>query len=429
MLIYYVACIILTAVGLTYSSARRIGGDALSVPRSGVHQGGVDDSSNRESLGCEQEPQVPDERRMRIPFQPVVLGFQDLSYEVKASTSNDRIMLLKSVNGIFHPGRMTALMGVSGAGKTTLLDVIALRKRSGTISGSIFLNGWPQDEVSFRRCSGYVEQFDEQSPELTVLEAVLFSARLRLDPEVVKTDEEKVVFCRTVLRDVELDSLAHTLVGTEEGGGLSYEQKKRLSIAVELVAAPSLLFLDEPTSGLGARSALLICRLLRRISNQNRTVVATIHQPSSAVFELFDDLLLLRKGGSVTYHGPLGMDSKTLIDYFESNGAKKIELGDNPANWILRVLQDDRLGELDQVYSRSREFKKVETELSELCRDLNPAERISFGNKFATTYVYRQLEINKRLRTIVSACNADSCNLMSTCPLIFDTLNTMLRSC
>jgi ABC-type multidrug transport system ATPase subunit len=123
------------------------------------------------------------------------------------------------------------------------MDVIALRKNTGTVSGSVYLNGWSQDATSFRRCSGYVEQFDIQSPELTVLETVLFSARMRLDPRIVRTEDMVLAYCKQVLADVELDALAHSLVGTENGSGLSFEQKKRLSIAVELAASPSVLFL------------------------------------------------------------------------------------------------------------------------------------------------------------------------------------------
>jgi ABC-type multidrug transport system ATPase subunit len=124
-------------------------------------------------------------------------------------------------------------------------DVIALRKRSGTITGEVLVNGWPQERISFRRASGYVEQFDVQTPELTVRETVLFSAKLRLDPEYVETDEKVISFVDGVIKAVELTSLANILVGTDEGHGLSFEEKKRLSIAVELAASPSLLFLDE----------------------------------------------------------------------------------------------------------------------------------------------------------------------------------------
>jgi len=125
------------------------------------------------------------------------------------------------------------------------MDVIALRKRSGIITGDVRLNGYLQDPITFRRCSGYVEQFDVQSPELTVRETVLFSARLRLDPTAVESDEQKQAFVDQILDDVELSELANALVGSSEQGGLSFEQKKRLSIAVEIAAAPSIIFLDE----------------------------------------------------------------------------------------------------------------------------------------------------------------------------------------
>ncbi len=162
------------------------------------------------------------------------------------------------------------------------------------------------------------------------------------------------------------------------------------------------LLRDEPTSGLDARSALLIVRLLRRIANQKRTIVATIHQPSSAVFELFDDLLLLKKGGEMTYHGPLGDDSRNVIDYFECEGAVPIELGDNPANWILRVMQDEDLGDLAQIYKASEPFNAISQEIDDLTRDANPEHRIQYDSKFATSYLYRQHHVNKRLSTIVS---------------------------
>jgi ABC-type multidrug transport system ATPase subunit len=193
-------------------------------------------------------------------------------------TASDLCIAVQENNLDGTYGLLLLLMGKPTYFYSNLLlqDVIALRKRSGTISGNIFLNGWEQDPISFRRCSGYVEQFDVQSPELTVRETVLFSARLRLDPNIVKTDEERYTFVDQILQDMELSDLENALVGTEEDVGLSFEQKKRLSIAVELAASPSVLFLDEPTSGLDARSALLVVRLLRKISDSGRTCVATV---------------------------------------------------------------------------------------------------------------------------------------------------------
>lgn len=141
-------------------------------------------------------------------------------------------------------------MGSSGAGKTTLMDVLSLRKASGEVTGDIRVNGHPQESNSFRRMTGYVEQFDTQSPQLTIRETVEFSAKMRLDESIPV--ETKLKFVDHVLKMIELDKIANFLVG-DDTGGLSFEQKKRLSIAVELASNPSCIFLDEPTSGLDAR--------------------------------------------------------------------------------------------------------------------------------------------------------------------------------
>ena len=128
--------------------------------------------------------------------------------------------------------------------------MIALRKTSGTITGDVRLNGFPQERISFLRSSGYVEQFDIQQPELTVAETVRFSARLRLDPNnsATSTEEGKQAFVEKVLEMMELTNNANDQVGSFEEGGLTFEQRKRLAIAVELAASPSVIFLDEPTS-------------------------------------------------------------------------------------------------------------------------------------------------------------------------------------
>ena len=136
---------------------------------------------------------------------------------------------------------MTALMGSSGAGKTTLMDVLSLRKTSGEIEGEVWLNGHPQEEESFRRCTGYVEQFDEQSEQLTVRETVEFSALLRLDEHDEAVNSESMSrFVDMTLDMLELTRIQTLQVGTDETGGLSFEQKKRLSIAVELYVVSRL---------------------------------------------------------------------------------------------------------------------------------------------------------------------------------------------
>jgi len=354
---------------------------------------------------------------VNISFKPITLSFEDICYDVKTSTGDEDLRLLHNVNGYFKAGRMCALMGESGAGKTTLMDVIAMRKNSGIISGDIRVNGFPQDKKSFRRCSGYVEQFDIQSPQLTVRETILFSARLRLDANKVNTNEEKEKFCDTVIKTLELTPLAHCLVGSDEEGGLSFEQKKRLSIAVELAASPSILFLDEPTTGLDARSASLVIKLLRKITDQGRTICATIHQPSSAVFDMFDDLLLLKKGGLSVYYGELGFQSRTLIKYFKGHGATKIKPGDNPANWMLRVMQESET-DFAEIYLQNPEYAKLKKEI-EAARAEPPKElEITYSTEFAVPTSERQKLMNRRLITIYWRSPAYNYSRLMVCIVI-----------
>lgn len=206
-------------------------------------------------------------------------------------------------------------MGSSGAGKTTLLDVLAGRKNQGVIQGEIFVNGVPKNDNHFRRIMGYVEQFDSLSQRATARENIQFSAALRLAANI--TEEQREQWVDSVLEMLELSPLANTLVGTIESGGMSFEQRKRVSIGIELAANPAILFLDEPTTGLDSRAAQVIIRNIRNIAASGRTVICTIHQPSTPIFFAFDSLLLLRKGGQTVYFGELGKECQNLIDFME----------------------------------------------------------------------------------------------------------------
>jgi ABC-type multidrug transport system ATPase subunit len=265
---------------------------------------------------------------------PVVLAFHDLWYSVPlpGSDNHEEIDLLKGVSGFALPGTMTALMGSSGAGKTTLMDVIAGRKTGGRIRGKILLNGHPATDLAVRRCTGYCEQMDIHSDSATVREALTFSAFLRQDARI--SDADKRASVRECIELLELEPIADKIIR-----GSSTEQMKRITIGVELAAQPSVLFMDEPTSGLDARSAKLIMNGVRKIANTGRTVICTIHQPSTEVFNLFDSLLLLRRGGRMVFFGELGADSRKLIDYFESvPGVSPIKPGYNPATWMLECI-------------------------------------------------------------------------------------------
>ncbi len=228
-------------------------------------------------------------------------------------------------------------MGSSGAGKTTLLDVLSGRKNTGKITGDIFISGKPLDKKLFRKSMGYVEQFDTLAPHDTAREAVEFSAALRLPNET--TAELRAQWVTTVLTLLELMPLEHTMVGSAISGGMSFEQKKRVSIAVELAANPAILFLDEPTTGLDSRSAQIIMRSIQRVAASGRSIVCTIHQPSAVIFDAFDSLLLLKRGGQTVFFGELGHHSAQLIAYFESiPGVAPKPPASNPATWMLEVI-------------------------------------------------------------------------------------------
>ncbi|CAN1258329.1 Pleiotropic drug resistance protein 2 [Linum perenne] len=199
--------------------------------------------------------------------------------------------------------------------KTTLMDVLAGRKTGGLIEGTINISGYPKNQQTFARISGYCEQNDIHSPRITVYESLLHSAWLRLSKDVSKQDRQ--MFIEEVMELIELGPLRNSIVGLPGVNGLSTEQRKRLTIAVELVANPSIIFMDEPTSGLDARAAAIVMRTVRNTVDTGRTVVCTIHQPSIDIFESFDELLLMKRGGQMTYAGSLGRHSHKLIEYFE----------------------------------------------------------------------------------------------------------------
>ncbi|KAI7748945.1 hypothetical protein M8C21_011098, partial [Ambrosia artemisiifolia] len=298
------------------------------------------------------------ERRMVLPFQPLTLVFNhinyyiDTPYEMKAKGMKDnRLQLLKDVSGAFRPGILTALIGVSGAGKTTLMDVLAGRKTGGYTEGDIFISGYPKNQSTFARVSGYCEQIDIHSPNVTVYESLLYSAWLRLPSDV--NARTRKIFVDELMELVELQPLRNGIVGLPGVNGLTIEQRKRFTIAVELVANPSIIFMDEPTSGLDARSAAIVMRTVRNTVDTGRTVVCTIHQPSIDIFESFDELLLMKIGGQIIYAGPLGHQSHKLVEHFEAiPGVPKIKNGYNPATWVLEVTSSSAEIQLNVDYAQ-----------------------------------------------------------------------------
>ncbi|XP_050239621.1 ABC transporter G family member 31 isoform X2 [Quercus robur] len=329
---------------------------------------------------------------MILPFQPLTMTFLNVNYFVDIPKEmkmkgipEKKLQLLSNVSGVFSPGVLTALVGSSGAGKTTLMDVLAGRKTGGYIEGDIKISGYPKEQRTFARISGYVEQNDIHSPQVTVEESLWFSSSLRLPKEV--SIEKKHEFVEQVMRLIELDTIRHALVGLPGSSGLSTEQRKRLTIAVELVANPSIIFMDEPTSGLDARAAAIVMRTVRNTVDTGRTVVCTIHQPSIDIFEAFDELLLMKRGGRVIYGGKLGVHSQIMIDYFQGiNGIPPIHSGYNPATWMLEVTTptaEERIGEdFADIYRNSEQYRDVEASI----KHFSVAPTGSEPLKFPSTY-------------------------------------------
>lgn len=220
-------------------------------------------------------------------------------------------------------------------GKTTLLNTLAQRIHFGVVSGTFLVDGVTLPR-SFQRSSGFAEQMDVHLPTATVREAFRFSAKLRQPREVPLS--EKYEYVETIIKLLEMEDIAGATIG-HIGSGLNQEQRKRLTIGVELASKPELLlFLDEPTSGLDSGAAFNIVRFLRKLVDAGQAVLCTIHQPSAVLFEEFDDLILLKSGGRLVYHGDLGKDSRHLIDYFEQNGSRRIKNTENPAEAMLEVI-------------------------------------------------------------------------------------------
>ncbi|KAI6897200.1 pleiotropic drug resistance protein, ABC superfamily, partial [Hortaea werneckii] len=215
-----------------------------------------------------------------VAKQSSIFHWEDVCYSVKIKDETRRI--LDHVDGWIKPGTLTALMGVSGAGKTTLLDVLASRTTVGVISRSMLVDG-SERHSSFQRMTGYVQQQDLHVHTSTVREALEFSAVLRQSAEY--THEGKVQYVDKVIDLLGMQAYADAVVGTP-GSGLNVEQRKRLTIGVELAARPKLLFfLDEPTSGLDSQTSWNICDLMRNLTQNGQAIFCTIHQPSAVLFQ------------------------------------------------------------------------------------------------------------------------------------------------
>jgi ABC-type multidrug transport system ATPase subunit/ABC-type multidrug transport system permease subunit len=273
--------------------------------------------------------------------------------------------ILEKVSGSIRPSGLCAIMGPSGAGKSTLLNIIAGRLRSqgqAKVGGSIFVDCEKIVPFKFRKQIAYVMQEDALFATQTPREAFDFSAALRLPSTVSMAERKQLV--NSLLEDLALTKCADTLIGSVLLPGISGGEKKRTAIGVELISNPDILFLDEPTSGLDSFSAFQVVNILKKLCATGKTIITTIHQPSSEIFQQFDEVLLLARG-RIVYNGP----RKSMTEYFEKENYVCPERT-NPADFVMFFMQQataKRVQELAKLWD-SWSLDHVEMQENKLSR-------------------------------------------------------------
>eukprot|EP00008_Paramoeba_atlantica_P014857 CAMPEP_0201478294 /NCGR_PEP_ID=MMETSP0151_2-20130828/3180_1 /ASSEMBLY_ACC=CAM_ASM_000257 /TAXON_ID=200890 /ORGANISM="Paramoeba atlantica, Strain 621/1 / CCAP 1560/9" /LENGTH=481 /DNA_ID=CAMNT_0047859339 /DNA_START=56 /DNA_END=1502 /DNA_ORIENTATION=- len=286
-----------------------------------------------------------DEKKLFISasHEPVLLTWKNVSCTIRDSSGppwrreHQDKEVLHDISGFAKPGTLTAIIGSSGAGKSTLLDILSGRKNIGKIDGDILMNGQPRGK-SFKRFSAYVTQEDILMPTLTVEETLMFNVRLKLERDKAKQNREKTRDVRVdeMIEELGLQKVRQDRVGDENVRGISGGEKKRLCIGCEMIADPSLMFLDEPTTGLDAFNSQQVVYTLKKLARAGRTVICTLHQPRSSIFEMFDYLCCLSEGKTV-YFGP----ASEAISYFETEVGQNCSQFYNPADFIIDLALED----------------------------------------------------------------------------------------
>ena len=314
--------------------------------------------------------------------EPLDLVFKNLTYIVKDKRESKKQKkeikktILNDLTGYFIHGRLTAIMGPSGAGKTSLMEVISNQSKTGEVRGKLYLNGNPVDIEIIKKISGFVFQDDVILRTMTVSEALYMSALLKL-PETI-SKEEKLNIVNEMISILHLEKCKDTIVGDSIIKGISGGERKRLSVGMEMIMNPSIIFLDEPTSGLDTYTAYSLVKSLKNITNTGRTVVATIHQPSSDLLRLFDDLIILNHG-KIIYQGEVN----NLVNYFSNLGYKCPEYT-NPSDYLFMTIlnplhlqnnndekNDFSLEKKNQFFLDSYINSGMEKNINDKCEEIN----------------------------------------------------------
>jgi ABC-type multidrug transport system ATPase subunit/ABC-type multidrug transport system permease subunit len=309
----------------------------------------------------------------------LTVEYSDVEFFIRSKDKKGPISrtILHNISGTIEAGKLTAIIGPSGCGKSTLLNVLSGRMApdsvpNSTLKAAVSLNGCIIDPVEYKQRFAYVMAEDSLYATTTPREAFQFVCKLRC-PHL--NEEQRNERTEWMIETLGLQSCADTYIGNPLIKGVSTGEKKRTAVGIELLPNPDVCFLDEPTTGLDSFTALELIRMTRKFADSGKTVVCVIHQPSSEVFELFDNVICMSKG-YVVYHGPVAK----LTDYFGARGYK-CPADYNPSDYVMYVLQtisDEELEKLASSWKDKEQAAKNEIEVSRAERrklELKPIRR------------------------------------------------------
>ncbi|KAL2462350.1 ABC transporter G family member 19 [Abeliophyllum distichum] len=302
----------------------------------------TDTSKSLESLLDIDKAAQANKNMIRQPTRKHVPGhgleFNNLSYCIIKKQKKDGVLiqkeiyLLNDISGQAMRGEVMAIMGPSGAGKSTFLDALAGRISQGSLQGSVTIDGKPVTTSYMKMISSYVMQDDQLFPMLTVYETFMFAAEVRLPPYISTAEKKKRVF--ELIDQLGLTSAMHTYIGNDGTRGVSGGERRRVSIGIDIIHKPSLLFLDEPTSGLDSTSAFSVVEKVKDIARSGSIVLMTIHQPSFRIQMLLDHITVLARGRLVY------MGSPTALPGYLTGFGRPVPDGENSLEYLLDVIKE-----------------------------------------------------------------------------------------
>ncbi|OAP02416.1 ABCG27 [Arabidopsis thaliana] len=336
------------------------------------------------------------------PTFPIYLKFIDITYKVttKGMTSSSEKSILNGISGSAYPGELLALMGPSGSGKTTLLNALGGRFNQQNIGGSVSYNDKPYSKHLKTRI-GFVTQDDVLFPHLTVKETLTYTALLRL-PKTL-TEQEKEQRAASVIQELGLERCQDTMIGGSFVRGVSGGERKRVCIGNEIMTNPSLLLLDEPTSSLDSTTALKIVQMLHCIAKAGKTIVTTIHQPSSRLFHRFDKLVVLSRG-SLLYFGK----ASEAMSYFSSIGCSPL-LAMNPAEFLLDLVNGN-MNDISVPSALKEKMKIIRLEL--YVRNV----KCDVETQYLEEAYKTQIAVMEKMKLMAPVPLDEEVKLMITCP-------------